>query len=627
MDKCLLPDKFTNNLIIVSLVAILVVVVYFSSSAPYLAISIPIVVLSSIFAMILLAVADFKEIWQAFGNIVNRYSLAIVGIIILSFLLFSILFLKKIELIFFDEQIYQSIALNFLKHGTASLCIYATNNLNKCYLSTIQFDPLGYPVILAMAFKLFGSSQLIAYNLELFFSGMTIFLIFLSSSILTGRQEIGVISSLIYALIPEVLIWSKTPANPNIPFAMFFSLSLLFFTIFIKRQNIKSLYLFLFSLIAIIYIRVEAVLLIPLFLAGFILLNKGASNIQVFKNKNAIVAFILFLILILPETVFTFIAKYNLDKNRAFINLLAKSLSPNRMGPVLDTHIGLFSANYFISNILTNIRFLFGFIKVYPIIFLPGITLFAAFGLAFSIIDRKSGSFKLAIFLGIVFLAYFIFYSFYFSGSVLLGGSVRFMLIVYPALSILAGLGVYLMSLLLFKKIGMIRNSRTGKPRFGNYIPFCIICAAIILIAFVWPFAKSIPFLQNPNYNYPDFPLKLNATTENSIYSMAYLNRSLSFIGNNYLAVPSNCLVFSETPYLWYGLNRSSVIPGIISYQNTTIKNYSCYIFDYSSFCSYPNISIECNKFLSQYKTRIIVSENNGNLPRFALYQILNFSG
>ena len=106
---------------------------------------------------------------------------------------------------------------------------------------------------------------------------------------------------------------------------------------------------------------------------------------------------------------------------------------------------------------------------------------------------------------------------------------------------------------------------------------------------------------------------------------MAYLNRSISFINDNYLTVPNNCLVFSETPYLWYNLNRSSAIPGI-TLLNTNIKNYNCYIFDYSSFCSYPNISTECNKFLSQYKTKIIVSENNGNLPRFALYQVLNFS-
>ena len=611
--------------------ALLVAILYLSSSTYYLIILIPVIVLSSIFAIILIVIIGFKEIWQTFDHIINRYSVAIVGIIVLSFLLFSILFLKKIELIFFDEQIYQSIALNFLEHGTASLCLYATSNLSKCYISTIQFDPLGYPVILAIAFKLFGSSQLIAYNLELFFSSMTILLIFLSSSILTGKQEIGVISSLIYAIIPEVLIWSKTPANPNVPFTMFFSLNLLFFAIFIKSQNIKSLYLFFFTLVATIYIRVEALLLIPIFLSGFIILNKDILNFQIIKNKRVIIAFILFLILILPEIIFTFIAKYNLTKNEAFINLITESLSLNHIGSILNTHIRLFSANYFVSNILTNIRFLFGFIKIYPIIFLPSITLLAIFGLISSIIYRKSyekySIFKLAIFLEIIFLAYFIFYSFYFSGSVLLGGSVRFMLITYPVLSILAGLGVYQMSLLLYKKISKTKKLgiETEKLHFDRHAIFYIICIAIILIAFAEPFAKSISFIQNPNYNYPDFPLKLNTTTENSIYSMSYLNKSISFINNNYLAVPSNCLVFSETPYLWYNLNRSSAIPEILNL-NTSIKNYDCYIFDYNAFCSYPNISTECNKFVSEYKTKVIVSENNGDLPGFALYQILNFS-
>ncbi len=621
-------NRYTNKFFFALLIIILTTILYLSSSLYYLTILIPIIVLFSISAMVIIVIIDFNEIWQIVNNIINKYSLVIISFIILFFLLFSILFLKKIELIFFDEQIYQSIALNFLKHGTASLCIYATSNLNKCYLSTIQFDPLGYPVILAIAFKLFGSNQLIAYNLELLFSSMTILLIFLSSSILTGKQEIGIISSLIYALIPEVLIWSKTPANPNIPFTMFFSLSLLFFAIFIKKKNIKLLYLFLFSLVVTIYIRIEAILLIPIFLLGFILLNKEISDFQILKNKHAIIAFIIFLILILPEIIFIFIAKYNLKKNEAFINLFIKSVSFNQGSSILNTQIGLFSTKYFVNNIITNIRFLFGFIKIYPIIFLPSITLFAIFGLIFSIIYSKSyskyNSFRMAIFLEIIFLVYFIFYSFYFSGSVILGGSVRFMLITYPILSILAGLGVYMMSLLIFRKISEAKKIVAGKLYINNYTIF-LICIIIILIAFVEPFIKSIPFIQNPNYNYPDFPMKLNTTTENSIYSMAYLNRSISFINDNYLTVPNNCLVFSETPYLWYNLNRSSAIPGI-TLLNTNIKNYNCYIFDYSSFCSYPNISTECNKFLSQYKTKIIVSENNGNLPRFALYQILNFS-
>ena len=621
-------NRYTNKFFFALLIIILTTILYLSSSLYYLTILIPIIVLFSISAMVIIVIIDFNEIWQIVNNIINKYSLVIISFIILFFLLFSILFLKKIELIFFDEQIYQSIALNFLKHGTASLCIYATSNLNKCYLSTIQFDPLGYPVILAIAFKLFGSNQLIAYNLELLFSSMTILLIFLSSSILTGKQEIGIISSLIYALIPEVLIWSKTPANPNIPFTMFFSLSLLFFAIFIKKKNIKLLYLFLFSLVVTIYIRIEAILLIPIFLLGFILLNKEISDFQILKNKHAIIAFIIFLILILPEIIFIFIAKYNLKKNEAFINLFIKSVSFNQGSSILNTQIGLFSTKYFVNNIITNIRFLFGFIKIYPIIFLPSITLFAIFGLIFSIIYSKSyskyNSFRMAIFLEIIFLVYFIFYSFYFSGSVILGGSVRFMLITYPILSILAGLGVYMMSLLIFRKISEAKKIVAGKLYINNYTIF-LICIIIILIAFVEPFIKSIPFIQNPNYNYPDFPMKLNTTTENSIYSMAYLNRSISFINDNYLTVPNNFLVFSETPYLWYNLNRSSAIPGI-TLLNTNIKNYNCYIFDYSSFCSYPNISTECNKFLSQYKTKIIVSENNGNLPRFALYQILNFS-
>ena len=47
-----------------------------------------------------------------------------------------------------------------------------------------------------------------------------------------------------------------------------------------------------------------------------------------------------------------------------------------------------------------------------------------------------------------------------------------------------------------------------------------------------------------------------NTTSQNDSYAMTYANKSLAFINSNYDLVPTTCLVFSPSPYIWYQLNR-----------------------------------------------------------------------
>jgi hypothetical protein len=569
-------------------------------------------------SIVVLVILEIKGIKKLVAKSVNRYSVAALVCIVALFLVFSIFYMKKTELIFFDEQIYQSIALNIVKHGNAELCLYGTAGLKNCYSNGLGYDPVGYPFIIALAFRFFGAGISTAYNLEILFGAFAIILVFLLASVLSGRKDIGVLSAVIFTLIPEFFIWAKTPANPNLPFTVFLLLTTFFFFLFMKIMDKKSLALFFSSLALTAYIRVEALLLIPLFL--FVFLFFGSKEIKkTFRLRIGLLGRInsdtmlqvllaLFILAIIPEI---------------YVIIITKPLLSANAGPFLSTNASLFSLQYLQNNILTNGSFLLGFVKIYPIIFLPAVTVFAIIGVLCLLVDkRKTKGLTALVFSLLLFIVYFIFYGLYFSGSVLLGGSVRFLLVIYPPLAIMAAFGISGSA----RYIYLIAKRISGDKINKNAV-VALACTGIVAVFFVLPFLYAVPFLRNPNYNYTDFPLKLNGTTENSIYTMNYANRSLAFIDNNYDLVPNNCLVLSEAPYLWYTLNRSSVSLDLLnSSENIGIGNYSCYVLDYDYWCSYPIGAAECNSSLGKYDLRVLANENNGNLPNFTLYQIMNLT-
>jgi hypothetical protein len=228
------------------------------------------IALISLVICLLFAAGDIR---RALSKNINKYSLIVLGLILIFFLLFSVLALPKTELIFFDENIYQGVALNILHNGNAMMCAYGTQYVQKCFANELGFDPAGWPFLIMVAFKFFGISNATTHNLELFLGALSIVLVFFIANTLTNRKELAPISAAIFALIPELFIWSKTLANPDLPFMAFAALSLLLFLIFIKTRKRIILLASTFSLIFTIYLRVEALLLVPFFLVLFITLS------------------------------------------------------------------------------------------------------------------------------------------------------------------------------------------------------------------------------------------------------------------------------------------------------------------------------------------------------------------
>ena len=68
---------------------------------------------------------------------VRLRTLFLLALIIIFFVSFSLLYVKQVEQLYFDENIYQGIALNVLKGGKALWCQYGTGDLSRCFVNQV----------------------------------------------------------------------------------------------------------------------------------------------------------------------------------------------------------------------------------------------------------------------------------------------------------------------------------------------------------------------------------------------------------------------------------------------------------------------------------------------------------
>ncbi len=599
-----------------SILLFCIFLIYLIFVSLYIGYAITLVCSVALAGLVALLILGRKDVIVALKPNINRYSIFGLLLIVIYFIIISTFFLRSTELIFFDEQIYQSVALNILNHGNALPCLYGTSYLKSCYVNYTGFDPSGWPFLIAIPFALFGAGQITAHGLEISISAMSIVAVFLLSSIITNRKEIPIISAAIFATIPEVFIWSGTLANPNTPFMLFSIITVLLSIIFIKTRTKRTLWMALFSMVLTAYLRLEALILIPILLLAF--LTFGGNDMKrtfierVGQIKKAVLTeyaqstAIVLLILLAPELI--------------FINLAGPQLLINTQ-LFLKSGLPILSISYLPTVAIQNLLFLMGGINAYPAIFLPEITILAMAGAAFLFFDRRGERSRPALLLlSSIFVSYFIFYGMYFSGSALSGTSVRFLLILFPSLSILAAFGVYGVASL------SVRNLHKARTADARRITVYALCFSLIALFFVLPFIQSIPYISSPNYAHPDFPVIGTASAQNGPYAMSYANRSLTFINDNYNLVPAGCLVFSPSPYLWYGLNRSAAYVSEYNASGISMGNHSCFVLDYSWFCGMPFNNTACNSLLSQYKVRTLATEYGDMGSNFSLYELLNYT-
>ncbi len=561
-------------------------------------------------------IASRKELKELLSKAIGTKSIiALIGIVAF-FIAFSLLYVHPVNQLYFDESIYQGIALNILHHGNAEWCNYGTAFLGTCPSSILYHDPVGWAFFIAMAFAIFGQAGATAYGLQLLTGAVSIIAVFLLSAGLFRKPGLPVLSALFMAVNPMLYIWSRTQAVVNLPFMMFTTFTFLLFALFIKYRNVRTMSAFLFSLCITIYMRGEAILLFPIF--AFLYLFAADSSISdsitsiperinhIFSSRNSLIVIAVFALLCIPEIAF--------------------AVQQFQHGSFGQTSTGLFSTKAFLSNIKPNVLFFLGMLNQktsYPAVFPVEVLIMAVFGAVLLVANPYIRErFAVLLMLGAWIIPFHLFYDFFYAGSVLYGVDSRFMLQILPPLAILASLGVYGMYDLV-DTISKIRSKIVQKTKLRKRRPRKHISTVAFVVAIAMVCAFAI---------YPFIALAPNITMlPSQMPQQKWIFGMVNFIHGNSTLVPSNCLVFTFTPDVWYMLNRSAMQveffrsgnPQAIAFES----QFSCFVFDRGYWCNtQPYSNSTCSYYINTYPTNVIASslESTGFGP--ALYRLSNYT-
>lgn len=401
-----------------------------------------------------------RKIWLLLGLI------SISGLIVVMFVV------PRSHRIYYDEDIYQNIAQNiaftkgtgshhgenyldslssFWKRfvGRAGMCNEGKNEYGEYTCIRLEYNkqPNGWPYVLSVGFRLFGVHELVSFLTTNVIYLLSILTVFFLGYLLFNDYYPAIYASLIFALTPEVLIWSNTIAVE--PSASFFSaLAVLSILFFLKTRVQNVLFLSMVILAFAVQFRPESMMIIVVI--GLLFLLVGRDEIK--KGRFYLMLSILF-ILMIPHLVHLY---------------AVKDLGWGGSGPK-------FSFAHFERNFKVNFLFYLRNMR-FPVIF----TILFFLGICLKSQVKISYLWKKKLVVIAWFLLFWGIFIFFYAGSYNYGADVRFSLLSSIPLSLFAGCGASF----------FVSNI---KKRF-NIFSFDYILTSVIIFSFIsfLPFIRAI---------------------------------------------------------------------------------------------------------------------------------------
>ena len=398
-------------------------------------------IVASFVGMIATMLLSRKEIKGMLVNmgLSRRVLLGAIAIAIV-FLGIEMALVKPTQQLFFDDSIYQGMALHLLRTGQAWFCDYGTPF--NCTVGEIFHEPIGESFNLAMGFALGGVSRVAAYNTQIALAMIAVLMTFFVSLLVFKNRTVALFSELFMAVSPIMLIWGA-PTTSDMPALTYALIALFAVLVFMHKKSAGTFGFALFALVLSTYMKVNSLLLLPVFLIVYLILDdKGIassikSNIRLVKqnvlNTKVLMLLLLSLLLLAPEVGYTV---SQLDTGYGYSGTYMQlTCSPNL--PAIHPNASI-SLQNFNANICANLNFWFNYYKTGYIIQPLLYTLIAIFGGLVMIFKGKTR--ELAA-IGIWFIAFFLLYTAFYAGGVNYGVDWRFMLSVIAQASMLAGFG------------------------------------------------------------------------------------------------------------------------------------------------------------------------------------------
>ncbi len=517
----------------------------------------------------------------------GRRELAAAIAVAVFFLAFTIAVVEPTQQLFFDDVIYQSMALMLLHTGQAVMCNFGTPY--ACFSGQVFHEPIGEAFNLALGFAIFGVNRYVAYYEQLFITMLAVLATFFVSFMVFRNFAAAIFSEILMALTPVLLVWAF-PTTSDMPMLLFSVIAVFAMLVFANKKNVYTFAFALSSLAMLAYMKVDALLYIPLIFVMYLLfdwknvakfLGRGREVIlDTVLDTRTLVVVLLFVLVITPEVVY---ANGELLHGHygATGTYVPESCSSSYTSHITDQTLGL---DNFESNLCANVYFWFDqyqdFYKGYYIIQPALFTVLAILGAAFALFIKGRRSAFLAV--GVWFMALWVLYTSFYAGAVTFGVDWRFVIPMTAPVCIFGGYGVYMLSDSAEKVARRIMKSRKklDRIRLGVY---GIIIIAIAIQSWVFVGPLSIP------------------TSEISQAGSARFYEH--FVYTNASKIPSSCLVFSYDPTLFMLTGHASAQLYMLSpssYYNFS-QEYGCLVIDYGYWCYTPNsVCSVKNQFLTE---------------------------
>jgi hypothetical protein len=373
------------------------------------------------FLLLIAFIFNFKYIKEIFAGIGNKYFLLLILISIIG--MFTTSFIApRIHRIYYDEDIYNNVGQCIAEHKRAVVCNegYYENNELKVIAEGYNKQPQGYPYLISVIFRIFGTNEFFVFILNNIIFGLTVIVIFLISFLLFKNSFASLTACLAYIFIPINLHWFNTcAAEPSTAF--FAGMVILASLLYLRNKKPINLFFLTTVLAFSLNFRLESLLIV--IVIGLIYLLK---DVELFKRKE----------------LYIFGALLFLLSTGLILHLYAVR------GESWGAAGAKFSLDYFLSNFSANSAFYLKN-KEFPLLF----SIFGIIGLFFY---KNRDYIKEKIILLSWFLAFWGIFLFFYAGSYKFGQDVRFSILSYVPISILVGLGVSFIKTLLGKRIKSI---------------------------------------------------------------------------------------------------------------------------------------------------------------------------
>lgn len=378
------------------------------------------------FLLLVATLFCWRDLWGMAKRFRNRTGILLL-ILFLATLLSTAVVAPRTHRIFYDEDIYGNVGQNMARKGITGYCNYGTFEYGEYYPHWVSYnkEPSGWPYLISLMFQLLGTDEHHAFTLNNVLMAAGVWIVFFIAWQVTGTVFSSFLTALLYALIPHNLTWGNTMAAE--PGAAFFAgLTVLALVVFLKTRQTRHLFFLALVLPLACQMRPESGLIA--FWVFWTLLWMAPALL---REKRLWTVGLLPLLFLLPHFLHFYVVSghaWGAEGSRFSVQFLGPNLKTNGL--------------YYLNN------------RCFPVL----TTGLAIMGVVFS---GRLLKWRL-LFVG-WFLLFWGIFLFFYAGSYEYGADVRFALLSFMPLALLAGLGGGWLRDWIMDRIRRIRQWSEGK--------------------------------------------------------------------------------------------------------------------------------------------------------------------